>query len=299
MKILKLIVIGIFLNFNLYAQDLNARVQVLSPQIQSGNSRIFNVLENSIRDFLNNRRWSSDQLQSQERIDCNFVITIGTWDGSSNFKAEAQIQSNRPVFGTNFTTTVLNINDKDFDFSYSEGQPLDFTDQNFTNNLTSILAYYAYIITGLDYDTFSKFGGTAYFNKAQAVVNNAQNVSNSGWKAFENLRNRFWLAENLTNKTYFPVRESLYEYHREGLDVLSSNQQKAEKAILATLPRLQKIDKQKQGAMLPQLFFSAKADELVKVLNSSSPQEKIKAYNILADIDPANLSKYDILKKAR
>lgn len=299
MKKLLLLLTLITFASGLNAQDLNVRVQILSPQIQNPNQRIFGVLETSIRDFLNNRRWTSDPLQAQERIDCNFVITINSWDGASNFKAEAQIQSSRPVYGTSYNTTVLNINDKDFDFSYSEGQPLDYTDQNFTGNLTSLLAYYAYIITGLDYDTFSKLGGTPYFNKAQVVVNNAQNAPNGGWKAFENLRNRFWLSENLANKTYSPIRESFYEYHREGLDVMADNPKKAEKQILGVLPKLQKIDKQKQGSMLPQLFFTAKADELVKLLSSASPQERMKAYNFLAEIDPANLSKYDALKKAR
>ena len=299
MKKLVLLVTAIILTGSLYAQDLNARVQILAPQLQNTNQRIFTELETSIRDFLNNRRWSGDALQAQERIDCNMVITINSWDGSGSFKAEAQIQSSRPVYGSSYYTTVLNISDKDFDFNYSEGQPLDYTDQNYTSNLTSLLAFYAYIITGLDYDTFSKFGGTNYFNKAQLVVNNAQNAPNSGWKAFENLRNRFWLAENLTNKTYSSIRESLYEYHREGLDVMSGNQSKGEKVIQNVLPKLQKIDKQKQGSMLPQLFFSAKADELVKILSTSSPQERIRAYNLLAEIDPANISKYDVLKKTK
>ena len=299
MKKLLFLITGLMLFQSLSAQDLNARVQILSPQLQNTNERVFTVLEASIRDFLNNRRWSVDPLQAQERIDCNFVITVTNWDGSGSFKAEAQIQSSRPVYGTSYNTTVLNINDKDFDFNYSEGQPMDFTDQNFTNNLTSLLAFYAYIITGLDYDTFSKNGGTPYYNKAQLVVNNAQNAPNKGWKAFENLRNRFWLSENLVNKTYAPIRESLYEYHREGLDVMSGNQQKGEKAILNILPRLQKIDKQKQGSMLPNLFFTAKADELVKILSTASPQERIRAYNFLAEIDPANISKYDALKKVK
>ena len=299
MKKLFLLIIGLILFQVTSAQDLNARVQILSPKLQNPNERVFTVLETSIRDFLNNRRWSVDPLQAQERIDCNFVITVTSWDGSGSFKAEAQIQSSRPVYGTSYNTTVLNINDKDFDFGYSEGQPMDYTDQNFTTNLTSLLAYYAYVIVGLDYDTFSKNGGTPYFNKAQLVVNNSQNAPNSGWKAFENLRNRFWLSENLLNKTYAPIRESLYEYHREGLDVMSGNQQKGEKAILNILPKLQKIDKQKQGSVLPQLFFTAKADELVKILSNASPQERIRAYNFLAEIDPANISKYDALKKVK
>lgn len=299
MKKLLLLFIGLLTFTAISAQDLNARVQILSPTLQNPNQRVFTVLQTSIRDFLNNRRWTNDALQAQERIDCNFVITVNSWDGSGSFKAEAQIQSSRPVYGTSYNTTVLNISDKDFDFNYSEGQPMDFTDQNFTNNLTSLLAYYAYVITGLDYDTFSKNGGSPFFNKAQLVVNNSQNAPNAGWKAFENLRNRYWLSENLSNKTYSPIREGLYEYHREGLDVMSSNQQKGQKAIQGILPKLQKIDKQKQGSMLPQLFFSAKGDELVKILSNSSPQERLRAYNLLAEIDPANISKYDALKKAK
>ena len=295
----------IFLLFSLliicpaFSQDLNARVQVLSPKISNSNKRVFEVLETTIRDFLNTKRWSSDVLQTQERIDCNFVITINEWDGSNNFKAEAQIQSSRPVYGSTYNSTILNINDKDFDFSYSEGQPLDYSDQNYISNLTSVLAYYAYIITGLDYDSFTKTGGTPYYTKAQAIVNFSQNTPNTGWKAFEGLRNRYWLAENLLNKTYNPIREALYEYHRNGLDLMADNQSKGRKNIFSILPQLQKLDKQKQGSMLPQLFFTAKSDELINVLSGSAPQDKLKAYNILTEIDPANISKYEGLKKSQ
>jgi len=280
-----------------HSQDLNARVQILAPQLANSNKRVLDILETSIKDFLNNKRWSADALQPQERIDCNFVITITDWDGSSNFKAEAQIQSNRPVFNSSYSSTLLNISDKDFDFTYSEGQPLDFSEQNYINNLSSLLAFYAFIITGMDYDTFSKFGGTPYFEKAQTVLNNAQTAPNGGWKAFENLRNRFWLIENLTNKSYNPIRESLYIYHREGLDVMAENQSKGRKAVLSVIPQLQKIDKQKQGSILNQIFFTAKADEIINILGAAEPQEKIKAYNALSVIDPANSLKYEILKK--
>lgn len=292
-----LLLIGLLVSFRANSQDLNARVQVLAPQVENINKNIFTALETNIREFLNGRRWLADALQPQEKIDCNFIITINNWDGSNSFKAEAQIQSSRPVYGTTYNSTVLNINDKDFDFNYTEGQPLDYTDQNFQNNLSSLLAYYAYTIAGMDYDTFSKFGGTPYYAKALTVVNNAQNAPNKGWKAFEGLRNRYWLSENLSNKTYNPIRESLYEYHRNGLDQMLDNKSKGQKNILAILPQLQSIDKQKQGAMLPQLFFTAKADELINIFSSLSPQEKLKAYNILTEIDPSNISKYEALKK--
>ncbi len=279
------------------AQDLNARVQILSPQVQNTNKRQLTVLEGAIRDFLNGRKWSADIVQSQERIDCSFVINITEWDGSSSFKAEAQIQSSRPVYGSTYNSTILNLSDKDFSFTYTEGQPLDYSDQLFTTNLTSLLAYYAYIITGMDYDTFAKFSGSPYYAKAQTVVNNAQNASFTGWKAFEGMRNRYWLAENLTNKAYDPVRLVLYDYHRNGLDVMFENKNKGRKQIITLLPQLQKIDKQRQGSMLGQVFFTAKADELVNIIGSASPTERMSAYNILSAADPANIGKYDLLRK--
>lgn len=281
------------------AQDLNARVQILAPQISNSNKRILDVLSAGIKDFLNGRRWSADALQAQERIDCNFVITITDWDGSSNFKAEAQIQSNRPVFNSTYSSTLLNITDRDFGFIYSEGQALDFSEQNYISNLSSLLAFYAYIITGLDYDTFSKFGGTPYYLKAQTVLDNAQASPNTGWKAFENLRNRFWLIENLTNKSYNTIRETLYTYHRDGLDVMAENQAKGRKAVMSVLPQLQKIDKQKQGSVLYQVFFTAKSDEIISVLSAADSQDRIKAFNVLSQVDPANSLKYQLLKNSR
>lgn len=289
----------LFLSFCSYSQDLNARVQILSPRIQNTNKRPLEVLETAMTDFLNNRRWSETQLQAQEKIDCNFVITLTEWDGSSNFKGEAQIISSRPVFGSSYNSTLLSVNDKNFDFSYSEGQPLDYADQNFINNLSSLLAFYAYTIVGLDSDSFSKLGGTGYFTKVQDVLNNAQNAPFSGWKAFEGLRNRYWLIENLNNKSYLPLRELSYSYHRQGLDLMSDNINKGRKNIAEALPSLSELDKQKQGAMLNQVFFSAKAEEIVSIFSKSDPIERTKIYNILADADPANITKYEVLKNGK
>lgn len=293
------IILFIFLAQDLFSQDLYARVQIAAPQIQNTNQKTLDALSLSISDFLNTRKWSSNNLQVTERIECNFIITITEWDGSSSFKAEAQIQSSRPIFGTSYNSTLLNINDKDFDFTYSEGQAVEFSDQNYLNNLSSLLGFYAYVIVGMDYDTFSKYGGTAYFNKAQAVLNNTQSSPNKGWKAFENLKNRYWLIENLQNRAYNPIRETLYIYHRQGLDVMSENLNKGRKTIMSTLALLQKVDKQKQGSILNQLFFTAKADEFVNILRTADPQEKVKAFNILSEVDPANTSKYESLKKLK
>lgn len=294
-----LILFYLLLSGSVFSQDLNARVQIQAPQLANSNQRILDILQNSVQDFLNGRRWTSDALQPEERIDCNFVITIIEWDGSSNFKAEAQIQSNRPVYNTTYNSTLLNISDKDFGFNYAEGQALDYSDQNYINNLGSLLAFYAYIITGMDYDSFSPMGGTPYFQRAQTVVNNAQVSPNSGWKAFESLRNRFWLIENLSNKAYDPIRKSLYIYHRQALDIMATDPKKARASIATLLEDLQTVDPQKQGAMLNQIFFSAKADELVSILAEAEPKERARAYSILSKIDPANSLKYENLRKSR
>ncbi len=290
-------IFGCFINQSM-AQDLNTRVQILSPQIQSTNKRILEVLEVAINDFMNGKKWSIDPIKSNERIDCNLVITITDWDGSSpNFKAEAQIQSSRPVYNSSYNSTILNLTDKEFDFYYAEGQAIDFSDQNYIANLSSLLAFYANIVVGMDYDSFSKMGGSPYFAKAQTILDNAQSSPNRGWKAFEGLRNRYWLIENLNNKSFLPIRESVYTYHRFGLDEMADNPSKGRKAVVEMLPELQKLDRLKQGAMLSQLFFTAKADEMVNILQGAVSVDKMNAYQILVALDPTNTSKYEALKK--
>jgi hypothetical protein len=298
MKSLKWIVLGFCFIQQVHAQDLNARVQILSPKIQSANKRVLDVLQTTISNFLNSRKWSSDEFKPQERIDCTWIITITDWDGSSpNFKAEAQLLASRPVYNTAYNSTLINITDKDFDFYYAEGQAVEFSEQNYSGNLSSLLAFYANVVVGLDYDSFSKLGGTPYFIKAQNIVSNAQNASYLGWKGFENLRNRYWLIENLNNKSFLPIREGYYTYHRLGLDELAENPSTGRNTVLNLLPELQKADRLKQGAMLTQLFFTAKADELVNTLLGATNSDKVKAYQLLIQLDPANASKYEALKK--
>ncbi|MFA6277346.1 MAG: DUF4835 family protein [Pedobacter sp.] len=282
-----------------HAQELNTRVQILAPNISNINKKNLEVLQNTIRDFLNNNKWTTETYLPQERIECNFVLTITSWDGSSAYTAEAQIQSSRPVYASSYYSTLLNINDKDFDFNYNDGQSLDFSDQNFITNLSSLLGYYAYTIIGLDKDSFSKLGGTPYYNKAQNVLNVAQISGNKGWKAFDGLRNRYWLNENLLNATFKELRVFIYNYHFNGLDKLQDNVSNGAKNILALLPAVQQMDKQKLGSIFPNVYFATKADEITNVLSTIDLQEKIKAYNLLSDIDPANISKYEALKKAR
>ena len=282
------------------AQELNTRVQILAPNISNINKKNLEVLQNTIRDFLNNNKWTNETYLAQERIECNFVITVTSWDGSSGYTAEAQIQSSRPVFGSSYYSTLLNLSDKDFDFNFNDGQSLDFSDQNYIANLSSLLGYYAYTIIGLDKDSFSKLGGTSYFLKAQNVMNVAQNGGNKGWKAFDGLRNRYWLNENLLNNTFKDLRVFIYDYHVNGLDRMQDNANNGAKNVLAFIPSLQQMDRLKLNSFFPNVYLSSKADEITNVLNAiADPGERIKAYNLLSDIDPANISKYEGLKKIK
>jgi len=281
------------------AQELNARVQVQAPSVPNIDKRNIEVLQTNIREFLNNNKWSNESYAPQERIECNFVITITEWDGNSNYKAEAQLQSSRPVYGSSYNSTLLNLSDKDFDFNYTEGQSLDFSDQNFISNLSSLLGFYAYTIIGLDKDSFSSLGGTPYFKKALNVVNNAQTSGNKGWKAIDGLRNRYWLNENLLNKGFEELRSFIYDYHYNGLDRLQDNAGRGVKKMLNLLSGLKTMDKQKVGSIFPNFYFASKADEIVNVFSiaTGDPSDAVKAYNLLSQIDPANLNKYEALKQ--
>jgi hypothetical protein len=279
------------------AQDLNARITVLAPKIQTTNKRIFQSLETAMKDFLNGHKWLAESLQPQERLDCNFVLNITQWDGGSKFTGELQVQSSRPVFGSNYNTTLLSVNDKDFEFSYTEGQTIDYTDQSFQSNLGSVMAFYAYVIAGMDNDSFARLSGTNYYALAQTVMTNAQGSSYKGWKAFDSNTNRYWLIENLNNKEYEPLRAFLYDYHRNGLDVMADNATKGRKAISAMLPTLAQVNRQRLGAMLPVVFFAAKADELVALYAHTDAQPRIDALNIFTQADPANGIKYQELQK--
>jgi hypothetical protein len=279
------------------AQDLNARITVLAPKIQTTNKRIFQSLETAMKDFLNGHKWLAESVQPQERLDCNFVLNITQWDGGSKFTGELQVQSSRPVFNSNYNSTLLSVNDKDFEFSYTEGQTIDYSDQAFQSNLGSVMAFYAYVIAGIDNDSFARLSGTNYYALAQTVVTNAQSSPYKGWKAFDSNTNRYWLIENLNNKVYEPLRVFLYDYHRNGLDVMADNASRGRKAISAMLPTLTQVDRQRLGAMLPLVFFNAKCDELISLYAHTDAQARIDALNIFNQADPANGIKYQELQK--
>lgn len=278
------------------AQELNARVEILSPQLPHTNKRVLDVLQRVITDFLNKRSWTGQQIQPNERIDCSFVITINTWDGVSDFTGQAQIMSMRPVYNTNYSSPILNMVDRDFNFSYVDGQMIDYSDQQFTSNLTSLLAYYANLIIGMDADTFSPDGGTPYYQVAMGIVNNAQSSQYTGWRFMDGDANRYWLVNNMQDRRFYPIRKFLYEYSRQGLDQLAENPVQARQNIVKSMELLKTVDRMGQGAMLDQLFFMAKSNELVGVLSALNPQERVQMFNLLSEIDPSNSGRYEVLR---
>ncbi|MBC8987464.1 DUF4835 family protein [Pedobacter sp. N36a] len=292
-------IVFLFSQVAVHAQELNVRVTVTAPTVPNVNKRNVEILQNTIRDFLNNNKWTNETYLPNERIETNFVITVTAWDGGSGYKAEAQIQSSRPVYGSAYNSTILNISDKDFDFNYNEGSALDYSDLNFISNLSSLLGFYAHTIIGLDKDSFGYLGGTPYFIKAQNTLNLAQASGNNGWKASDGLRNRYWLNQNLLDNSFEELRGFIFNYHFNGLDRLQQDQDKGIKKIITYLSSLTKMDRQKLGSIFPNVYFSTKAEELVNVLSLGNPQERIAAYQLLSEIDPANLNKYEGLKPAK
>ncbi|HAN19294.1 MAG: DUF4835 domain-containing protein [Bacteroidetes bacterium GWC2_33_15] len=288
----------IFVSYLGIGQELRCNIQVVSSQIQGTNKQVFQTLQNELYEFMNNTAWTNHIYKNEERIDCNIMINLTDHSGDE-FKGSIQIQSRRPVYNTSYNSAILNYKDDDVKFNYVEFEPLEFSLTEHRSNLTSILAYYAYIIIGFDYDTYSLLGGTEYFQKAEQIVNNAQNAAENGWKAFESRKNRYWLVENILNDQYKGVREFQYRFHRLGLDVMSSKEAAGRADIAESLELLQKVYRQKPD---PFLFFydmvmSAKSDELVNVFSESFMAEADRVYNILVEIDPSRSEKYKKIKE--
>lgn len=295
MKRLLVVVILIFAGFTkAHLQELNCRVQVFAQQIQTSNKHIFESMQKDIYEFINNRKWTDHVYSYDERIECSILINITEQISADQYKGTMQIQAIRPVYNTNYNSVIINLKDNEIQFNYVEFQSMDFNENAFTSNLTSLLAYYVYIILGFDYDTFSLYGGTPYFQKAEKIVQNAQNAQEKGWKSFESQRNRYWLVENALNSKYAPIREFLYRYHRLGLDIMHNKQADGRAEIADALLLLQKIYREKPSPfmMLLQMILDAKSDEFVQVFSESFPDEKSRVVAILKEIDPTNSNKY-------
>ena len=297
-KKLAIILFGVFILVNnINAQELRCNIQLVTQQIQGSNKQVFRTLQTAIYEFVNNRSWTQNMYDPNERIECNILINL-TEESGDQYKGSIQVQSRRPVYNSTYSTTVFNFLDDNFDIRYVEFQPLEFDDNQHLSNLTSILAFYAYMIIGLDMDTFAPEGGTEYLQKAESIVLNAQNnAAEAGWKAFGSSgnRNRYWLSQNINNIEYRPVRNYLYTYHRLGMDKMESNVNTARDQIEESLKMLQTVYRNQPDIymFLLQVMFDAKSDEYVSVFKGAFPDQQRRVYIILKEINPSNIKIYE------
>lgn len=295
-KFLKLFWILLLLPAGLLAQELKCNIQIVSQQIQGTNKQVFETLQTELYEFMNNKVWTNHAFAPEERIECNMLFNITEQLSADEFRGTLQIQSRRPVYNTNYNTVMLNYLDNDIQFRYIEFEPLEFDINSHISNLTSILAFYAYTILALDYDSFAPEGGEQFWAAAEKIVDNAQNAQEKGWKPFDNSshRNRYWLVKDFIDPEYAPVRQFLYRYHRLGLDVMDEKVNEGRAEIANSLELLQEVYRQKPDPFLQplHLIFDAKSDEMVSVFSESFPEEKNRVYEILNEINQANANKY-------
>jgi hypothetical protein len=267
-------------------------VQVLSQQIAGSDKSAFEALKTAIFEFMNNRKWTNESFKLEERIDCSILINLTDRLGTDEYKGTFQVQSRRPIYRTSYNSVLLNYNDQDFQFKYTENQPLEFNDNQFNGNLTAVLGYYAYLIIGLDYDSYALNGGAPYLQRALAISNTAQDAAEPGWKAFESNKNRYWLINNMLDASFIPLRECYYNYHRKGLDIMVDNKESGRLAITESIENLKKIHGIKPLSFNMQVFFNAKSDEIINIFSGAFTDEKAKIVNTLNEIDPTNANKY-------
>ncbi|GAB4403981.1 MAG: hypothetical protein OHK0053_29210 [Microscillaceae bacterium] len=284
------------------AQELICNVIVDSKQLitdQTAERSLFDELQKAINGFLNNQKWTNAEFKKGEQINCNLVITLTESPVQNVFRATAQIQSTRPIYNTNYESNLLSFIDRDFNFRYTPGQPLIFSPTTFTNNLTSMLAFYAYVVLAMDFDSFSETGGNPYIEQAFNIVNIAESSGETGWRRNQGNRNRYWLAENLNSQQMLPFRKGLYQYHRLGMDYFLIDPGKARQEILKALEGILETNKLKPSAVLTNIFFDAKNQELVNIFREASEEARQQIHRIATQLDPTNTEKYNQLLKPR
>jgi len=281
---------------NVNAQELDAQVVVQAANLQMVDPKVFTTLENDIREFINGRKWTDDNFKLEEKVKCNFQLTITEEKSATSFAAQLTVQSSRPVFNSAYETILFNHQDKQVEFEYVEFQPIDFNENTHMSELGSILGYYAYIILGYDYDSFAKSGGDAHYLKAQTVVNNAQNSRVKGWKALEDNRrqNRYWLVEDLLSNKHKPLREAYYKYHRLGLDMMDDNTSTGRSGIWSAIQLAKATNNSARNSMAIDVFINTKKSEIIDLFADASvtSPEKVRVMNAMSNIDPANIQDY-------
>lgn len=288
-------------NLSLYAQELEAQVSVNYQQVQGTSTSIFENLENALKEFINERAWTNLQFKRHEKIACNFSITLKKYVESENrFEGSLVVQSTRPVFNSNYTTVVFSTKDPNFNFNFQEFDKLDFRADVIDNDLTALIAYYVYLIIGMDMDAMSPKGGTEYLQIAQDITSNAQGLTTSakGWKAFEDPKNRYAIITDYLDSGMEPFRMLQYSYYREGLDVMVENADRGRAGITKAMGLLKQAKENKSMSMLPQLFTEYKRDELVNIYHGKgSAKNKEEIYTTLMKINASQSSYWRKLKQ--
>jgi|AntRauTorckE5430_2_1112549.scaffolds.fasta_scaffold05919_2 hypothetical protein len=297
----KLILAGIlwFGLLNLQAQELEVSVRTNTQKLQQADPQIFETLSNSIEEFMNNQKWTDDVFEPEERIRANVLITIQEELSQVAFKADIAVQASRPVYNSNYETPLLNYIDKGVVFTYEPYQPIQFSLNRFNDNLSSCLAFYAYIILGLDYDSFSAYGGEPHFQAAQEIINNVPDgaaAASPGWRAIDGDPSRFFMIENLLSPRVRPFRQAWYEYHRQGLDVAANDVATCRAIIAASMEQFRDVDQAYPNSMIIQTFSDSKADEIMEIFKKGTPQEKNKVVQTMTRLDASNTTKFRTLK---
>lgn len=282
-----------------HGQELNAKISINRSQISNTTEAVFEALQNSLTSFINERQWTQMKFEDYERINCSFNITLKTYSETDNsFTGTLQVQSTRPVYNSNYSSTVFNFQDANFNFTFQQFDQLEFRPEQVDNNLTAIFAYYAYLIIGMDMDTMSPLGGTDILQLAMDVANNSQNLGYAGWKAFENDRNRFALINDYIDGAMEPFRQMEYQYHRMGLDRMTENTDTARAAITGAMELLQQAREQKSMSALPVIFTDIKRDELVNIYSGKgTSEERNKVYDIVFKINASQSEHWEKLKR--
>jgi len=292
MKKLIFVFVFLFLGQIAMAQELHFKVELNTQQVQNYDPSVVASLKTAMTEFLNNRKWTNYNFKPEERIECTLLFNIQQIVGSDQFSGAFNIIMERPVFHSNYHSPLLNMIDKDVMFHYTPSQSMNFVENSYSDNLTSLLAYYAYMILGIDFDTFSPDGGTPFYQKAMSIVQSAQNSSDPGWTAVENTKNRYHFVEQIMNKAYEPLRQFLYQYHRLGLDVMADNTEVGRKAVLASLQDLKQVYEKRPGLYDLQLILDAKRNELIRMFSQAPEDEKNQMVENISLIDPANGNRY-------
>ncbi len=285
---------------HLRAQDLQANVTVLASRVPSSvDHKIFQTLQTALYNFLNGRNWSNETFQNNEKIRCNFLVNVSSAGDNNSFQATLTVQAGRPIYNSSYQSPLINFQDESFAFRYAEFQPLEFSDNRVQGseplaaNLTATFAYYIDLILGLDFDSYSLRGGDPYFQRALNIVNNAPDSREiSGWKAFDGVRNRYWLIENLTNSKYTLVHDAYYSYYRSGMDLLYDKPADGRTGALNALNMLNTVNTESPNLMIIQFWFQGKSSEISKIFVSSPADEKSRALELLDRLDISNANRY-------